>query len=107
MAFYLIQVAYKDTTTKLFVANPQSREEVIKKTCKSLGGKLHSFFFSFGEFDVTIIAELPSNAAAGALAHATSSKGAISKYHTTTLMTSAEGVEAMKLAQKVEYTPPK
>jgi uncharacterized protein with GYD domain len=107
MAFYLVQVAYKDIAAKTLIANPQTREDVIKKTCKSLGGKLQSFFFSLGDYDVTIIAELPSNTAAAALALATSSKGAISKYHTTALLTAAEGVEAMTLAQKVDYAPPK
>jgi uncharacterized protein with GYD domain len=106
MAFYLIQVAYKDTATKTLIANPQTREEVIRKTCASLGGKLLSFFFSFGEYDVVIIAELPDNSAAAAFALATASKGAISKFHTTVLLSAAEGVEAMKKAQGVEYTPP-
>jgi uncharacterized protein with GYD domain len=106
MAFYLIQVAYNAAAAKTLVANPQAGEDVIKKTCASLGGKLHSFFFAFGEYDVVLIADLPDNAAAAALAPATSSKGAISKFHTTVPLTPAEGLDAMKKAQKVEYTPP-
>jgi hypothetical protein len=43
---------------------------------------------------------------AAAVALATTSAGLLSKFHTTTLMTTAEGIEAMKLAQKVAYTPP-
>ena len=95
MAFYLIQVAYKDTAAKTLIANPQTREDAIGKTCASLGGKLHSFFFSFGEYD-----------AAAAFALATSSKGAVSRFHTTILMSPSEGLEAMKKAQKVDYAPP-
>ena len=106
MAFYLIQVAYKDTAAKTLIANPQTREDVVKKTCASLGGKMQSFFFSLGEYDVVLIAELPDNAAAAAFALATASKGAISKFHTTALLTPADGVEAMKRAQKAEYTAP-
>jgi uncharacterized protein with GYD domain len=106
MAFYLIQVVYKDTAAKSLVIHPQTREDIISKTCKSLGGKLHSFFFAFGEYDVVAIAELPDNAAAAAFALGTASKGAISKFHTTVLMTAAEGLEAMKKAQKVDYVPP-
>ena len=106
MAFYLIQVAYNNSAAKTLIANPQTREDAIKKTCASLGGKLQSFFFSFGEYDVAIIAELPDNAAAAALALATAAKGAISKFHTTVLLTAAEGLDAMKKAQKVDYTPP-
>ncbi|HEY4405516.1 MAG TPA: GYD domain-containing protein [Xanthobacteraceae bacterium] len=106
MAFYLIQVAYSSSAAKTLIANPQTREDAIKKTCASLGGKLQSFYFSFGEYDVVVIAELPDNAAAASFALATAAKGAISKFHTTVLLTPAEGVKAMKKAQKVDYTPP-
>ena len=51
------------------------------------------------------IAELPDNAAAAAFALGTASKGAVSKFHTTVLLTVAEGLEAMK-KQKVDYAPP-
>jgi uncharacterized protein with GYD domain len=106
MAFYLIQVTYKDTAAKSLVMRPKAREDVISNTCRSLGGKLHSFFFAFGEFDVVAIAELPDNAAAAAFALGTASKGAISKFHTTVLLTAAEGLEAMKKAQQIDYGPP-
>jgi uncharacterized protein with GYD domain len=107
MPFYLIQVAYKDTAAKTLIGHPQSRDDVVKKSCKSLGGKLHSFFFSFGEYDVALIAELPDNIAAAALALDAAAGGAVSKYHTTTLLTPAEGVEAMTKAATVSYAPPK
>jgi uncharacterized protein with GYD domain len=107
MAFYLIQVAYRDTALKSLVTHPQTREDVIKKSCASLRGKLHSFYFSFGEYDVVAIAEFPDNASAAAFALATSAKGAVAKFHTTVLMTGAEAVDAMKKAQKVDYAPPK
>jgi uncharacterized protein with GYD domain len=106
MAFYLIQVLYKDTAIKSLVTRPQTREDIISKTCKSLGGKLHSFFFAFGDYDVVAIAELPDNAAAAAFALGTASKGAVSKFHTTVLLTAAEGLEAMRKAQQIDYAPP-
>ena len=106
MAFYLIQVAYSDTATKSLVIRPQARENIVRKTCESLGGKLHFFFFALGEYDVVAIAELPDNAAAAAFALGTASKGAVSKYHTTVLLTPAEGLEAMKKAQQINYAPP-
>ncbi len=106
MAFYLIQAVYKDTAAKWLIMHPQTREDDIGKTCKSLGGKLHSLFFAFGEYDVVAIAELPDNAAAAAFSLGIASKGPVSKFHTTVLLTAAEGLEAMKKAQQIEYTPP-
>ena len=106
MGYYLIQLAYTAEAAKAMVKNPQNREATARAAMESLGGKAHSFFFAFGEYDAIIIAELPGNAAAAAGALATTSGGAISKFHTTPLLTGAEAVEAMKLAQKVVYAPP-
>jgi uncharacterized protein with GYD domain len=106
MAHYLVQVAYSQASTKAMLANPQPREDVIRKTIESLGGKLHAFFFAFGEYDVVLIAEAPDNKTAASLALAVGATGSVSKYVTTVLMTSAEGVEAMKAAKKVSYAAP-
>jgi uncharacterized protein with GYD domain len=106
MAYYLIQSTFAQSSAKAMVANPQPREDVVRKTCESLGGKLHSFFFAFGEYDVAVIAELPDNKAAAAIALAVGGTGAVSRHMTTVLMTSAEAVDAMKAAKKVSYTPP-
>jgi uncharacterized protein with GYD domain len=106
MPFFLCRVGYNDTAAKALIANPQTREDVIRKSCASLGGKLHSFFFAFGEYDVVVIAEFPDNPSAAAFTLATSSKGAVAKFHTTVLLTPAEAVEGMKKAQKVDYAPP-
>jgi uncharacterized protein with GYD domain len=103
----LIQVAYTQSSAKAMMANPQPREDVIRKAVEAFGGKFHSFFFAFGEYDAYVTFELPDNKSAAALALAVASTGSVSKYVTTVLMTSAEAVEAMKAASKVSYTPPK
>ena len=107
MPFYLTQVSYTAAATKQLVEHPQNREDAIKKACRSHGGKLHSFYFAFGEYDVVVIAEFPDNTAAAAFALAASAKGAVSKHKTTVLMTSAEALAAMKAASTSAYTPPK
>jgi uncharacterized protein with GYD domain len=106
VAYFLIQVAYSQASAKAMIDHPQPREDVIRKTCESLGGKLHSFFFAFGEYDAVVTVDLPDNRAAAALALAIGSTGSVSKYITTVLMTSAEAVEAMKGAQMVRYARP-
>ena len=106
MAFYLIQVSYKDSAAKTLVGHPQAREDAIGKACTSLGGKLIPSSFHSANMTSFIIAELPDNTAAAAFALATAPKGAVSKFHTTVLMSPDEGLEAMKKAQKVDYAPP-
>ena len=107
MPYYLIQASYKETAAKALVGRPQDRSGVVKKTVESLGGKLHSFFLSFGDYDVVVIAELPGNEAAVAMGLGSVAGGALSKYHTTVLLSPNEAVGAMKKAKKVAYTPPK
>jgi uncharacterized protein with GYD domain len=106
MAFYLIQAAFTSSGADHVVQRPQHREEVLRKTCKALGGKLHQFFYSFGQYDVLLIAELPDNKAAAALSLSIEAGGAARMVHTTALLTTAEGMEAMKIAQSDKYKPP-
>jgi uncharacterized protein with GYD domain len=107
MPFYMIQASYKDNAAKALVSKPQERSAVVKKMVESLGGKLHSFYLSLGDYDVVVIAELPGNEAAVAMGLASVAGGALSRYHTTSLLTPAEATAAMKKAKKAAYTPPK
>ena len=107
MPYYLVQASYKDTAAKALVARPQERSAVVKKMITSLGGKLHSYFLAFGEYDVVAIVELPGNEAAVAMGLASVSGGALSKYNTTVLLSPDEATAAMKRAKKVPYAAPK
>src|SRR5436190_21445717 len=107
MPFYMIQASYKEEAAKTLITKPQDRAAAIEKMAKSAGGKLHSFFFCFGEYDVVAIVEAPDNEAAVATGLVTVAGGAMSKYHTTVLLTPEEAVSAMKKAKKLSYTPPK
>ncbi len=107
MPHFLIQVGYSPTAAKSLVDKPDSREEVVRKTIESAGGKLHQIFFAFGKYDVILIAEFPNNQAAASVGLATSASGALSAYHTTVLMTPQEALEAMTKAKSIAYTPPR
>lgn len=107
MPHYLIQVAYKENAAKALVARPQERSEIVKKMMSALGGKLHSYFLSFGDYDVVAIVELPGNEEAVAMGLASVAGGALSRYHTTVLLTPEEATRAMKKAKKVPYTAPR
>lgn len=106
MAHYLMQVSYTTGAVKAMVANPQNREDAARKLVESLGGKLHSFHFALGEFDVVMIAEMPDNAAAASVGLTTGSSGALARFQTTALLTTAEGTDAMRKAKAGSYAPP-
>jgi uncharacterized protein with GYD domain len=107
MPHFLIEAAYKDTAAKAMIANPQGRSDVIGKACQSLGGRLISLYFAFGDYDVIVIVELPDNQAAMALAMAVGASGALSKYRTTVLLSPDEAVGAMQKAKEVGYSAPR
>ena len=107
MPHYMIQAAYTPEAAKAFISKPQDRSAVIKKMVEGMGGKMLSFFFCFGEYDVVVIVEASGNEAAVATGLAAVSAGALSKYRTTVLMTPEEAVKAMKMAKKIAYAPPK
>ena len=106
MPFYLIQAAYTGTAAASLVQHPQHREQALRKTCETLGGKMHHFFFSFGKYDALMLAELPDNKAAAALSLSAEAGGAVRMIHTTVLLTVDETMAAMKLAQGDKYKPP-
>jgi uncharacterized protein with GYD domain len=51
------------------------RAGFIGKLCSNLGGQMESFHFAFGDTDVYVIAELPSDATAAAVAMAVGASG--------------------------------
>jgi uncharacterized protein with GYD domain len=107
MPYFLIRASYTSEATSNLIHHPQHREAVLRKTCEALGGKMHAFFFSFGEYDAMVLAELPDNKAAAALSLSADASGAVKMIHTTVLLTVDEAIEAMKMAADDKYTPPK
>jgi uncharacterized protein with GYD domain len=108
MPFYMLHGRYSPSAIKAMVSNPQDREASAKKLSESLGAKLHSFFFTFGEEDFVAIIEAPDDATAAALSMTVGASGGFSGGATTKLMTSKEAMKAMAAAKKAaeSYKPP-
>jgi uncharacterized protein with GYD domain len=71
-----------------------------------MGGRLLSFYNSFGEYDVLVIYEAPDESTAAAMVMAAVSPGHLSTVKTTVLLTAEEGVEAMRKAGEATYPAP-
>ena len=107
MPFYLIQASYSASAVGAMVKSPQDRAEAIRPMMEKLGGKLHGFWFTFGEYDIVAVAEAPDSVTVAAIAMAIGSTGTTSTYRTTPLLTTSDATEAMKRAATVGYQPPK
>lgn len=103
MSFYLIQVAYNPEGWQALVKNPQNRVEAVRPAIENLGGKIENAWYSFGEYDVTLILQMPDNVSAAALSIAFASGGALKAVKTTPLLTATEALEAMKRAGAAGY----
>lgn len=105
MAYYLIQAAYTPESWSTMVKNPQDRAEVVGKAVQKLGGKMERFWMSFGEFDIVGVIEMPNNVSAAAFAMAVAAGGACKNVKTTPLLSTQEGLEALRQAATSGYKP--
>ncbi|MCH7484049.1 MAG: GYD domain-containing protein [Chloroflexi bacterium] len=107
MPHYMFQATYTAEAWEGLVRRPQDRARAIRLIVKNLKGRVISFYNSFGDYDVVIIAEMPNNEAAAGLSMAAAAGGAVKAVKTTPLMTVKEGLDAMRKADKASYQRPK
>jgi len=105
MPHFLTQVAYSREGWAALLANPQNRIEAVRPAIERLGGKIEAAWFSFGDYDVVVIAELPDNVSAAAIAMAFAGGGACKSVQTTPLISPAEAMQALQKAGECGYRP--
>jgi uncharacterized protein with GYD domain len=103
MPHYLIEVAYTPEAWMTLTKNPQHRIDAIKPPVEKLGGKVECGWFSFGEYDVIVVLNMPDNVAAAAIAMAFAAGGALKSVKTTPLLTAEEAMEAMQKGAESGY----
>ena len=104
MAKYLFEARYTTEGTKgLLHEGATGRRAAIEKMLRGLGGEIVDMYYAFGDVDVCLIAELPNNVTATAVALAVNHAGAaVTK--TVVLMTLDEVDKACHTT--VSYRPP-
>src|SRR5438552_17961961 len=104
MPKYLLQVSYTTEGVKgLQKDGGTKRRQAAQKLVESLGGKMESVYFAFGDCDVIAIADMPDATAAAAASLALAASGAVTS-KTTALLTAEEIDAAVK--KTASYTPP-
>ncbi len=84
-------------------AGGSARRDAIADVAESVGGKLESFYFAFGERDAYVICDLPDNESAAAVALTVNASGAAG-VKTVVLLTPEEVDAAAQ--RSVDYRPP-
>jgi uncharacterized protein with GYD domain len=84
-------------------AGGSSRREAVAQVAESVGGRLEAFYFAFGDRDAYVIADLPDNESAAAVAVTVNAAGGAT-VKTVVLLTPEEVDAAAQ--RSVEYRPP-
>ncbi|HEY8767317.1 MAG TPA: GYD domain-containing protein, partial [Dehalococcoidia bacterium] len=71
------------------------RRQAVDKLLASVGGKVDSFYYAFGDVDVYIVVDVPDNVTAAAIALTVGASGVV-RIKTTVLMTPEEVDAATK-----------
>jgi uncharacterized protein with GYD domain len=106
MPLYLTKFSYTPETWARLIGNPEDRRKAAQSYIESVGGKLHGFWYAFGEHDAYNLWEAPDNESMAAVAMAITAGGALSSLETTTLLTVDETMDAMRKAQEIGYRAP-
>lgn len=106
MPLYLSKFSYTPETWARLTKNPEDRRKAAQAYIEAVGGKLHGFWYAFGEHDGYTLWEAPDNVSMAAVALAINSGGALSEMETTVLLTVDEALDALGKVGQIAYRPP-
>jgi uncharacterized protein with GYD domain len=106
MPFYLTRFSYTPATWAKLIQNPEDRRGAATQYVEAVGGKLHGFWYAFGDYDAYALYEAPDNVSIAAMALAINAGGALSSYQTIALLTVEETLAALQKAGEIRYRPP-
>ena len=107
MTHYLVRFSYVSRSIKGLVDKPDvDHAGQASAMVASVGGKLHGYWYAFGEFDGVVLLEAPDNSAAASVAMAIGGTGEVSRLETTVLLTMDEAQKAMRTAADATHLPP-
>jgi uncharacterized protein with GYD domain len=106
MAFYLMRFSYTPETWAKLMQNPEDRRDAARAYIEQVGGRLHGFWYGFGQYDGYAIYEAPDNVSAAGAILAITAGGALASVETTVLMSGEETIEALKKGQGIAYRRP-
>lgn len=106
MGKYLLQASYTQQGTSGLVQKPEDRTAVLQEMVSSVGGKIISVDYCFGDYDIVVILEAPDDASMAAVSMVAGASGVATNIKTTVLISMAQGFEAAKKASSISYRAP-
>ncbi len=106
MPLYMSQFSYTRESWTALAQNPEDRSVAVGELLESMGGRLVSLYFTFGEYDGFVVFEAPDANSAASFLVAAMSPGHIKAIKTTTAFTPEEAVEFMRKAGEATFRGP-
>ncbi|WP_109117423.1 GYD domain-containing protein [Azospirillum sp. TSO22-1] len=104
MPHYMVQWQFSTDNFRNLVQNPDSRIDTVRKGIESFEGKLHHYFFAFGEHDGVVLCEFPDHERCVGFLAMVAAKGGATNFKTTVLLTPEEGRRAFERAGQTQTT---
>ncbi len=106
MPLYMTQFAYTPEAWAALIRQPEDRVELTRAQLEQAGGRLHEYYYSWGDYDGVMIFEAPDESVATAILLAGISAGHLKAVKTTTLLPAEKALAAMRTAGTLTLKPP-
>lgn len=106
MGLYLTGFSQTSETWARLLASPEDRRAVLAPVVEAFGGKLHGYWYAFGDVDGFVLFEAPDDVAAAGLLARVASTGAFTSVSTTKLLTVEEALDAFSRGAGLQYRAP-
>jgi len=106
MPLYMSQFAYTPEGWAALAQAPEDRSAAVGELLESMGGRLVSIYYTFGEYDGFVLFEAPDETTAAAFVLAAVSPGHLKAIKTTTALTVEDAMEAMRKAGGASFRGP-
>jgi len=98
MPTYITQGRYSREAIQGMIKKPEDRAKAVSKLLQGVGGRVLSYYVTFGEYDFLLIAEAPDELAVSAAVLAAAAGGGATDLKTTVAMSTSDAMQAFKKA---------
>lgn len=104
MSIYITQGRYTREAIKGMIVKPEDRFEALSRHVNRAGGRVLSYYMTFGEYDFLTVIEAPGETQMAAILLSAAGTGGVSDLRTTLAMTSIEAKGAFAAAGDLTHS---
>src|ERR1700712_2753918 len=98
MPIFITQGRYSREAIKGMIVKPEDRADAVSRLISKAGGRMLGLYFTFGEYDFLLIADMPGETQMAAAMLAAASSGGVTDLRTMLAMTSTDATGAFAAA---------